>query len=292
MRLMISALLLASAAAAVPALAQDHGDQADRHRDGGHHDGGDHRGGQGNGGGQRPAPAQAPTPQAQPAQARPVQAQPAQGQPGRPGGGGGHGQPGTQWHNQPGGGAPVAPAAPAVVRPREGLWAGNRYDHGQGGGRPGGGPDNDHANNGWNPGRPGGDGDHGRPGGWNPGRPGGGGDHGRPGGWDHGGGHDWNRGWRDDHRYDWRGWRDSHRDAYHVDRYRPPYGYGWGYRRYGVGARLSSVFFASAYWIADPWNYRLPPAYGPYRWVRYYNDALLVDIETGFVIDEIPDFFW
>jgi Ni/Co efflux regulator RcnB len=56
--------------------------------------------------------------------------------------------------------------------------------------------------------------------------------------------------------------------------------------------RLAPMFFASSYWISDPWDYRLPPAYGPYRWVRYYNDALLVDVETGYVTDEIPDFFW
>jgi len=26
--------------------------------------------------------------------------------------------------------------------------------------------------------------------------------------------------------------------------------------------------------------------------VRYYNDALLVDVYSGTVVDEIPDFFW
>jgi hypothetical protein len=36
----------------------------------------------------------------------------------------------------------------------------------------------------------------------------------------------------------------------------------------------------------------LPPAYGPYRWVRYYNDALLVDIYTGRVVDTVYDIFW
>ncbi len=316
MRLMISALLLASAAAA-PALAQDR-DHGGWHRDGGHQDGGDHQGRPGNGGGwQRPGPAPGQAPQAQPPQPQ----QPMQ--PGRPQGGGfghdgrpgnDHGQPNVTWHNQPGGGAPGG------VRPREGLWAGDRGDHGRPDGRwdgrPGGG--NDHASGGWdhgrpggwNPGRPGGGGDygrpgggndhasggwdHGRPGGWNAGRPGGGGDYGRPGGnWDRGGhGRDWNHDWRDDRRYDWRGWRDNHRDIYHVGRYRPPHGYGWGYRRYDVGVRLDPILFASSYWISDPWYYRLPPAYGPYRWVRYFNDALLVDVETGFVIDEIPDFFW
>jgi len=100
----------------------------------------------------------------------------------------------------------------------------------------------------------------------------------------------WNRGWRNNDRYDWRDWRRGHRDIYRLRPYRSPY--GWGYRRFSVGVRIAPAFFAENYWISDPWYYRLPPAYGPYRWVRYYNDALLVDIETGMVVDEIPDFFW
>ena len=41
-----------------------------------------------------------------------------------------------------------------------------------------------------------------------------------------------------------------------------------------------------------PYAYRLPEAYGPYRWVRYYNDALLVDIRDGRVVDVVNDIFW
>jgi hypothetical protein len=28
------------------------------------------------------------------------------------------------------------------------------------------------------------------------------------------------------------------------------------------------------------------------RWIRYYDDALLVDIRDGYVVDVIHDFFW
>jgi hypothetical protein len=52
------------------------------------------------------------------------------------------------------------------------------------------------------------------------------------------------------------------------------------------------MLFAPDYWINDPFYYRLPPAYGPYRWVRYYNDALLVDVRSGYVVDVIHDIFW
>ncbi len=36
----------------------------------------------------------------------------------------------------------------------------------------------------------------------------------------------------------------------------------------------------------------MPPAEYGTRWVRYYDDVLLVDTYTGEVIDVIHDFFW
>ena len=62
--------------------------------------------------------------------------------------------------------------------------------------------------------------------------------------------------------------------------------------RFNIGFSLSSLFYSSRYWINDPGYYRLPPAYGGTRWIRYYNDALLVDTYSGEVIDVINDFFW
>ncbi len=76
-----------------------------------------------------------------------------------------------------------------------------------------------------------------------------------------------------------------------MDRYYSPYR-NWSYRRLNIGFMLQPLFYGSSYWINDPWQYRLPEAYGPYRWVRYYDDALLVDTYTGEVIDVIHDFFW
>ena len=102
----------------------------------------------------------------------------------------------------------------------------------------------------------------------------------------------WNRGWRDDRRYDWNGWRDRNRQAYRLPRYYGPSGWNGGYRRFGVGVRLSGLLFAQDYWIGDPGYYRLPPVRGPYRWVRYYNDALLVDVRYGTVVDTVYDIFW
>lgn len=102
----------------------------------------------------------------------------------------------------------------------------------------------------------------------------------------------WDRGWRQDRRYDWQNYRSRYRSLYRAPRYYAPYGWGYGYRRFSIGFMLWNGLFADQYWISDPYYYRLPPAYGSLRWVRYYNDALLVDVRTGYVVDALYDFFW
>ena len=102
----------------------------------------------------------------------------------------------------------------------------------------------------------------------------------------------WDRTWRNDNRYDWQRWRYQNRSLFNVGRYYSPYGYSHGYNRFSIGFRLGSPLYSSRYWIADPWAYRLPPAYAGTRWVRYYDDVLLVDLYTGEVVDVIYDFFW
>lgn len=102
----------------------------------------------------------------------------------------------------------------------------------------------------------------------------------------------WDRDWRRDNRYDWMRHRDRYRHVYRLPSYRTPYGWNHGYRSFSVGIYLNSLLFADRYWIDDPWSYRLPPAYGPLRWIRYYDDALLVDIRDGYVVDVIYNFFW
>jgi hypothetical protein len=101
----------------------------------------------------------------------------------------------------------------------------------------------------------------------------------------------WNNDWRRDRRYDWRSYRSHNRDFYRLPRYSHPYGYSYGYRRFSIGIFLDNLFYSDRYWINDPYEYRLPPAYGPYRWVRYYDDVLLVDLRNGRVVDVIYHFF-
>lgn len=100
-----------------------------------------------------------------------------------------------------------------------------------------------------------------------------------------------NRAWRNDHRYDWYRHRAANRSLFSLGRYYAPYR-GYGYSRISIGFHLGSPFYSNRYWINDPWRYRLPDVYGPYRWVRYYDDALLVDLYSGEVVDVIHNFFW
>lgn len=102
--------------------------------------------------------------------------------------------------------------------------------------------------------------------------------------------HRWTGQWRDDRRYDWRRHRHHHRSIFRIGFYYDPFGYG--YSRFGIGSYLYPNYYRSSFWINDPWQYRLPPAYGPYRWVRYHNDAVLIDTWTGEVVDVIYSFFW
>jgi len=96
--------------------------------------------------------------------------------------------------------------------------------------------------------------------------------------------------WRRDNRYNWFGWRSSHRDVFRGGYYSAPFS-DYSYSRLSIGLILGNAFFDQRYWIADPYAYRLPPAYEPYQWVRYYDDVVLVDTYTGEVVDVVYDFF-
>jgi hypothetical protein len=111
-------------------------------------------------------------------------------------------------------------------------------------------------------------------------------------GWGNGGGfRRWDNGWRRDRRYDWFGWRNQNRGIFRGGFYNSPYN-NFGYSQLSIGVVLGSLFYDQQYWINDPGYYHLPDAYGSYRWVRYYNDAVLVDTYTGEVVDVINNFYW
>ena len=101
----------------------------------------------------------------------------------------------------------------------------------------------------------------------------------------------WDRNWRNDNRYDWQRYRYANRSLFSSGRYYAPYR-NYRYNRLSIGLILGSAFYADQYWLSDPWQYRLPPAYPGTQWVRYYDDVLLVDIYSGEVVDVIYDFFY
>ena len=60
---------------------------------------------------------------------------------------------------------------------------------------------------------------------------------------------------------------------------------GWAYRQWAVGAILPPLFLVRDYWYADWAALGLPPPQPGYQWVRYGPDLLLVDVNTGQVVD-------
>lgn len=96
---------------------------------------------------------------------------------------------------------------------------------------------------------------------------------------------DRNRDWRRD---DWRSYRNGNRGLYARGTWRAPFRYS----AFRVGGRIGPAFYGSRYFIADPWRYRLPPARGYSRWVRHYDDVLLVDTRRGIVLDVYRNFFF
>jgi len=81
------------------------------------------------------------------------------------------------------------------------------------------------------------------------------------------------------HRFEWRGgfW------------FGPP---GWYYQSWLYGQYLPSGWFGPQWWIEDWWDYDLPaPPYG-YEWVRNGPDALLVDVDTGRIVEVVPSIFY
>jgi Ni/Co efflux regulator RcnB len=80
------------------------------------------------------------------------------------------------------------------------------------------------------------------------------------------------------HHYHYRG------GAYHGPR-------GYSYHRYAYGQTLPSIFWAQNYWINDYSDYGLsyPPA--GCVWVRYGDDAILIDQYSGEILEVVYDQF-
>jgi Ni/Co efflux regulator RcnB len=96
---------------------------------------------------------------------------------------------------------------------------------------------------------------------------------------------DRNRRWA---RNDWNGWRNQNRAIFARGNWNAPF----RYNAFRVGVRIAPAYYGPRFFVADPWRYHLPPAGFNQRWVRHYNDLLLVDVRRGIVIDVIRNFYW
>jgi Ni/Co efflux regulator RcnB len=70
--------------------------------------------------------------------------------------------------------------------------------------------------------------------------------------------------------------------TFHIGVYRRPV--GWTARRWGFGEILPRAYWAAPYILADYWLFALevPPA--GYEWVRNDTDAILVNVNTGEIL--------
>jgi Ni/Co efflux regulator RcnB len=93
---------------------------------------------------------------------------------------------------------------------------------------------------------------------------------------------------RDFRRNEWREYRNTNRGIYRRGTWRAPF----RYQTFRPGVRIGVNYFSPRYIINDPWRYRLPRAIGNQRWVRHYDDLLLVDVRRGRVLDVIRNFYW
>jgi Ni/Co efflux regulator RcnB len=76
----------------------------------------------------------------------------------------------------------------------------------------------------------------------------------------------------------------------HAPRFHYPRGYG--YRRWGVGARLPWLFLTPTFFFTDYSAFGFPPPPYGEEWVRYGPDLLLVDLDTGEVVYVIYGAFY
>jgi len=93
---------------------------------------------------------------------------------------------------------------------------------------------------------------------------------------------------RQELREDWRDYRKSHRDVYRGGNWRAPFRYS----QWNTGSQLRPSYYAPRYYINDYQRYRLSRPGPNLRWVRHYNDVLLVNVRTGRVVQVNRGFFW
>jgi Ni/Co efflux regulator RcnB len=70
---------------------------------------------------------------------------------------------------------------------------------------------------------------------------------------------------------------------FHFRDYHGPAGYS--YHRWSYGENLPAEYWAQEYWITNFLNFGLEAPPDGYVWVQYGDDALLIDEDTGEIIE-------
>ena len=93
---------------------------------------------------------------------------------------------------------------------------------------------------------------------------------------------------KQEYREDWRDYRNHNRSAFHPARFNAPF----GYNSFSIGVNLQPRYYGSRYYVNNYSAYRLPaPGYN-LRYVRRYNDLLLVNVRSGKVVNVYRSFYW
>lgn len=88
-----------------------------------------------------------------------------------------------------------------------------------------------------------------------------------------------------EYREDRRDWRD---DRHRAARFDAPF----RYRSFNNGVRISAGYYAPRYYVNNYGAYRLPAPHRNQRYVRHYNDLLLVNVRSGHVVRVHRNYFW
>ena len=67
---------------------------------------------------------------------------------------------------------------------------------------------------------------------------------------------------------------------------------GWYEHRWVFGEILPALFWTQNYWLSDYYDFGLAPPPPGFVWVRYGNDALLIDQYSGEVLQVEYDVFY
>jgi Ni/Co efflux regulator RcnB len=89
-------------------------------------------------------------------------------------------------------------------------------------------------------------------------------------------------------REDWRDYRRGHKSNFRAEKFNAPF----RYRSFNIGSNLNPQYYGPRYFVGNTAHYRLPAPGHNMRYVRHYNDLLLVNIRSGRVIDVYRGYFW